>query len=188
MAQGSGNIWLTTVRGRSGGEPFVSVFFASGGMGARPKHDGLSTTSFPSGIATTPAEVVEASSPIVIEEKSLRPDSGGAGRRRGGLGQRIRVSVRVDAEWTVACLGDRLRHPAPGMAGGGDGSRGGFSICGEAVPQPKLSHTVPAGGEVTLDLPGGGGFGPPDERERELVERDLRDGRITTWPSAADSR
>jgi N-methylhydantoinase B len=119
MAQGAGNIWLTTVRGRQSGEPFVAVFFASGGMGARPERDGLSTTSFPSGIATTPAEVVESTSPIVVEEKSLRSDSGGPGRRRGGLGQRIRISVREDAEWTVACLGDRLRHPAPGMAGGG---------------------------------------------------------------------
>jgi N-methylhydantoinase B len=185
MAQGAGNIWLTTVRGRQSGEPFVAVFFASGGMGARPERDGLSTTSFPSGIATTPAEVVESTSPIVVEEKSLRSDSGGPGRRRGGLGQRIRISVREDAEWTVACLGDRLRHPAPGMAGGGEGAPGGFSICGEAVPQPKLSHTVPAGGEVSLDLPGGGGFGPPEERDRALVEADLRDGRISRWPRAA---
>ena len=157
-------------------------------MGARPERDGLSTTSFPSGIATTPAEVVEATSPVVIEEKSLRPDSGGPGRRRGGLGQRIRISVAGDAEWTVACLGDRLRHPAPGMDGGGEGGAGGFSICGESMPQPKLLHVVPPGGEVILDLPGGGGYGPPAERDEELVERDRQDGRITTGPHAADSR
>jgi N-methylhydantoinase B len=182
MAQGAGNIWLTTVRGRSEGDPFVTVFFASGGMGARPERDGLSTTSFPSGIATTPAEVVEATSPVVIEEKSLRPDSGGPGKRRGGLGQRIRISVASDAKWTVACLGDRLRHPAPGMAGGGEGGPGGFSICGESTPQPKLSHVVPPGGEAVLDLPGGGGYGPPEERDQELVETDRQDGRITAWP------
>jgi N-methylhydantoinase B len=189
MAQGSGNIWLTTARGGAGGaEPFVTVFFASGGVGARPERDGLSTTSFPSGIATTPVEVVESTSPLVIEEKRLRPDSGGPGRRRGGLGQRIRISVRRSEEWTVSCLGDRIRHPAPGMAGGGAGAPGGFQISARSRPDPKLSHTVPAGEQVVLDLPGGGGYGSPAERERELVERDLGDGRITGWPATTEGR
>lgn len=179
MAQGSGNIWLTTVRGSSRGGRFVSVSFASGGMGARPERDGLSATSFPSGIATTPVEVVESTAPLVVEEKALRPDSGGPGRRRGGLGQRIRLSVRSEEDAVVSCLGDRLRHPAPGMAGGGAGAPGGFELAGAAVDDPKLSHTVPAGAEIVLDLPGGGGFGPADQRSPELIEADLREGLVT---------
>lgn len=179
MAQGSGSIWLTTVRGVADGERFVAVSFASGGMGARPERDGLSTTSFPSGIATTPVEVLEASAPLVVEEKALRPDSGGPGRHRGGLGQRIRLSVRAERESVVSCLGDRLRHPAPGMGGGGAGAPGGFQVAGEPVDDPKFSHTVPPGAEIVLDLPGGGGFGPPGERAPELIEADVREGLVT---------
>lgn len=179
MAQGSGNVWLSTIRGSTEEGEFVTVFFASGGTGARPSRDGLSATSFPSGIATTPIEVLEASSPVVIEEKSLRPDSGGLGRYRGGLGQRIRMSVRSDRPWIVSCLGDRLAHPAPGSAGGGPGAPGGFQVSGRAAPDPKLSTEVPAGGHIVLDLPGGGGFGQPDEREPHLAETDLADGRTT---------
>jgi N-methylhydantoinase B len=182
MAQGAGNIWLTTVRGGGSEDQFVTVLFASGGMGARPHSDGLSTTSFPSGIATTPAEVIEATSPLVVEEKALRPDSGGAGRQRGGLGQRIRISVRGGREWTVSCLGDRLRHPAPGMAGGAHGAPGSLSICGEEQAQPKLSHVVPADGHLVLELPGGGGYGEPTERPRELIERDLENGYVSRRP------
>jgi len=179
MAQGSGNVWLTTIRGATDEGEFVTVFFASGGTGARPERDGLSATSFPSGIATTPVEVLESSSPVVIEEKALRPDSGGRGRHRGGLGQRIRMSVRSDRPWVVSCLGDRLAHPAPGTAGGEPGAAGGFFVSGVGQTDPKLSTEVAAGGHIVLDLPGGGGFGPPEERSPELVERDLVDGRTT---------
>lgn len=182
MAQGSGNVWLTTIRGVAEDEEFVTVFFASGGTGARPERDGLSATSFPSGIATTPVEVLEASSPVLVEEKSLRPGSGGSGRYRGGLGQRIRMSVRSDRPWIVSCLGDRLAHPAPGMAGGGPGAAGDFIVAGRGTTDPKLSTEVPAGGHIILDLPGGGGFGPPDDREARLVNQDLADGRTTTSP------
>jgi hypothetical protein len=74
MAEGSGNIWLTTVRGK-GADRFVTVIFVAGGTGARPAQDGLSATSFPSGIATTPAKVVETTSPLVIRRKELRSSS-----------------------------------------------------------------------------------------------------------------
>jgi N-methylhydantoinase B len=176
MAPGSGNVWLTTVRGMQSvdgtDEEFVSVFFASGGTGARPDRDGLSTTSFPSGIATTPAEVIEASSPVVIEEKSLREGSGGAGRRRGGLGQRIRVSVRSGYPWRISCLADRLHNAAPGLDGGGPGAPGGFLLPDGIQADPKLSTWIPADGTVTLDLPGGGGLGPPQERSPQALETD----------------
>ncbi len=177
MAHGSGSVWLATIRGRRDGEPFVSVFFASGGTGARPTRDGLSATSFPSGIATTPVEVLEASSPIVVEEKTLRQDSGGRGQHRGGLGQRIRLSVRSDEPWVVSCLGNRIRHPAPGSAGGEAGAPGRFTISDGRTPDPKLSSVVPAGGSIVLDLPGGGGFGPPDDRDPAARTADREDGR-----------
>lgn len=179
MAQGSGNVWLTTVRGTFDNDEFVTVFFASGGTGARPTGDGLSATSFPSGIATTPVEVVETSSPVVIEEKALVPDSGGDGQFRGGLGQRIRLSVRGGHPWIVSCLADRLAHPAPGIAGGGPGALGRFAVSDGREPDPKLSTEVPAGATVTLTLPGGGGFGSASERQAHRLYGDILDGRVT---------
>lgn len=177
MAQGSGNVWLTTVRGHEPDDSeFVTVFFASGGTGARPDRDGMSATSFPSGIATTPVEIVETTSPVVIEEKSLRDGSGGTGAQRGGLGQRIRVSVRGDRPWRISCLADRRHHAARGIDGGGDGARGGFIAHDGTTPDPKFTTEVPADGTVTLDLPGGGGFGEPAGRDPGARERDARDG------------
>lgn len=76
LAEGAGRIWLTNVRGLKK-KQFVAVFFAAGGTGARSTSDGLATTSFPSGVATAPVEVIEASSPLVFRRKEWRPDSGG---------------------------------------------------------------------------------------------------------------
>lgn len=179
MAQGSGNVWLTTVRGQeTDGSEFVTVFFASGGTGARPDRDGMSATSFPSGIATTPIEIVETTSPVVIEEKSLRVGSGGEGAHRGGLGQRIRVSVRGEQPWRISCLADRRHHPARGIAGGRDGTLGGFTLDDGITLDPKFTTEVPPGGMVTLDLPGGGGVGDPEHRDPAARDRDRSDGLV----------
>ena len=178
VAEGSGNVWLTTVRG-AGKQRFVTVFFASGGMGARPNKDGLSTTSFPSGIATTPVEVIEASSPLVFRRKEFRPDSGGPGRYRGGLGQVIEVGVRTDEPYVVSALSDRFRFQAAGYAGGGSGANGGFATSTGRVLNPKLSVRMAADETFTLELPGGGGFHKPAERSPEDVARDVAAGLVS---------
>src|SRR5690606_23652279 len=72
--------------------PWELYTFGSGGMGARPTKDGLSTTAFPSGVHIIPTEIVEVTSPVMIWRKELRPDSGGAGQYRGGLGQVVEMS------------------------------------------------------------------------------------------------
>ena len=96
MAEGSANIWGVQVAGKDeGGRPFSFVVFTSGGTGARASKDGLAATAFPSGVLGTPAEVIESLSPLMIERKGLRPDSGGDGRYRGGLGQEIAFRVRT---------------------------------------------------------------------------------------------
>src|SRR5207253_4903435 len=94
--------------------------------GARPTADGLSTTAFPSGVASSPVEVVETTGPLVIRRKEYRRDSGGAGRHRGGLGQVIEVEVRTGEPYVVSVLSDRFTQPAAGYAGGRPGARGGF--------------------------------------------------------------
>jgi N-methylhydantoinase B len=183
IAEGAGNIWLTTVRG-AGRNRFVTVFFAAGGTGARPNKDGLSCHSFPSGIATTPVEVIEATSPLVIRRKELRPDSGGPGRYRGGLGQTIEVEVRTGEPFIVSSLSDRMKFAAQGYLGGKAGGLGGFKTSRGTRPNIKLSQRFPAGTRFTLDLPGGGGFYDPRERDPEAVARDVAEGLVS--PTAAE--
>lgn len=178
VAEGSGNIWLTTVRGR-GRDRFVSVFFAAGGVGARPGADGLSTTAFPSGVATAPAEVIETTGPLVIRRKELRRDSGGAGKYRGGLGQTIEVEVRTGEPYVVSVLSDRFLFPAEGYAGGRPGARAGFRTSSRSRRSPKLSLELPAGARFTLELPGGGGYYDPAEREPQAVSDDVAEGLIS---------
>lgn len=183
LAEGAGNIWLTTVRG-TGRNRFVTVFFAAGGTGARPTKDGLSTTSFPSGIATTPVEVIETTSPLIVRRKELRRDSGGPGKFRGGLGQSIEVEVPTGEPYVVSALSDRMKFAAEGYAGGGPGARGGFRTSLGTRPNPKLSLTLPAGTSFTLDLPGGGGFFDPLERASDAVAGDVAEGLVS--PAAAE--
>jgi N-methylhydantoinase B len=187
LAEGAGNIWLTTVRG-VGSDRFITVFFAAGGTGARPTKDGLSATSFPSGIATTPVEVIETTSPLVIRRKELRRDSGGAGRYRGGLGQAIEVEVRTGEPFIVSSLADRMRFAAEGYLGGGPGGNGSFKTSLGTRPNPKISSRLPSGTSFTLELPGGGGFYDPLTRDPEAVAVDVAEGYVSPGAAWRDYR
>ncbi len=178
IADGAGGIWLTTVRG-AGARRFVSVFFAAGGTGARPTSDGLSTTAFPSGVASSPVEVIESTGPLVIRRKEYRRDSGGPGRHRGGLGQVIEVEVRTGEPYVVSTLSDRFTQPAAGYSGGQPGARAGFRTSTGVRQSPKLSLTLPAGARFTLELPGGGGYFDPRERPPEAVAEDVAEGLVS---------
>jgi N-methylhydantoinase B len=178
IAEGAGNIWLTTVRG-AGRKRFVGVFFSAGGMGARPSADGLSTTAFPSGVASAPVEVIETSTPLVFKRKEYRRDSGGPGRYRGGLGQVIEVRVNTDEDYVVSALSDRFSRPAQGYRGGRPGAVSRFGTSTGLRGSPKESKRLPAGTSFTLELPGGGGFFDPRERDADAVKADLAEGLIS---------
>src|SRR5699024_10383111 len=93
LAEGAGALWNIHISARptagQAGRRAEILMFNSGGMGARPTLDGLSATAFPSGVLTMPIEATEQTGPIVVWRKELRPDSGGEGEYRGGLGQII---------------------------------------------------------------------------------------------------
>jgi N-methylhydantoinase B len=180
MAEGAANIWGVQVSGRDEtGRPFTHVFFSSGGTGARPGRDGLSATAFPSGVLGTPVEVLEASTPLLFERKALREDSGGRGRYRGGLGQVIAFRVRTPEPVLCSVLCDRVRYPARGFFGGEPGAPGQVLIDGAAPDNPKAEQRLPPHALVELRLPGGGGYGPPAERDPDLSARDLREGYVS---------
>ena len=100
-AEGASCIWNPVFLGSGGGDnreedSFVINPIFNGGTGARAGKDGLSTTAFPSGVRTTPTEVNEVTSPLVVLQREFRPGSGGAGRFRGGLGQTLEIVLSVE--------------------------------------------------------------------------------------------
>ena len=110
MAEGSANIWGIQIAGKTSvDEPFSYMFFSSGGTGARATKDGLAATPFPWGVPGTPVEVIENLSPLIVEQKSLREDSGGPGKYRSGLGQTIAFRVRTRESLVCLVLCDRTR-------------------------------------------------------------------------------
>jgi N-methylhydantoinase B len=164
----------------------ISQFYSSnGGMGARWGQDGISACSFPTNIANVPAEVVEARSGLVVECKMLTPDSGGAGRWRGGLGQTYVISVPAEYEGAVwvSMMSDRTAHPAIGRLGALPGSLRTNTLNGTIALHPKKRVQLAAGDRLETCMPGGAGVGPPSLRERTAVLHDLRNGYIT--PGAA---
>ena len=180
-AEGAACNWGLQLRGTAaaGGEAFEILFFNAGGSGARSHRDGLSATAFPSGIRSIPVEICEAAAPIVIWRKELRPDSGGAGRSRGGLGQRVEVSTIDGTPFEVFGIFDRVRHPARGRDGGASGSPGWIGLTsGESLKSMGL-QAVPAGATLRIDVPGGGGFGAASERDVALETRDRLLGYVT---------
>jgi len=148
--------------------------FNSGGSGARPHSDGLNATAFPSGVMTMPVEATEHTGPVIIWRKELRPDSGGAGRHRGGLGQYMEVGATEDHEFDFSAMFDRVDHPARGRQGGQSGAAMTISRSDGAPMKGKGKQFVPAGEKVLLAMPGGAGYGDPAERNPEQIKHDIQ--------------
>ncbi len=153
--------------------------FNSGGTGARPHLDGLSTTAFPSGVMTMPVESTENAGPVVIWRKELAQDSGGDGEFRGGLGQHMEVGVLAGHEYDFSAMLDRVNHPARGRQGGGAGKPTYIALDDGTRLKGKGKQTVPLGRKVILEFPGGGGYGLARKRDPEKVKGDLAKGYIS---------
>lgn len=183
LAEGAASLWNIhmSVRPAAGltGRRAEILMFNSGGMGARPGLDGLSATAFPSGVMTMPIEATEHTGPIVVWRKELRPDSGGDGEHRGGLGQVIEIEPLPGHEFDFSAMFDRVNHPAKGRDGGGPGAAGRVALDDGTVLKPKGWQHVPAGRRLILNLPGGGGFGDPAKRSHADRQADLVKGYVT---------
>ena len=163
-----------------GDDQFALELVFSGGTGARPRLDGLSATAFPSGVWGSQVETTEAVAPILITRRELRPDSGGAGRTRGGLGQHIELQASKDQDVMLFLSVERVLNPARGRFGGADGATGRIRIGQNGPDLPgKGEVRIKAGETLIFETPGGGGYGPPAERGREHVQRDLDQGLIS---------
>jgi N-methylhydantoinase B len=179
-AEGTSCLWNLIVRGETqagagGNYGFSMAITSNGGTGARPDKDGLSATAYPSGVRGTPVEIAESQTPLIFWKKELRPDSGGAGRTRGGLGQVIEMESGVGRPWDILAAFDRIEHPARGRDGGGDGAAGYVGLKSGRKLRGKGFQLVPPGDRLVVLTPGGGGIGAPDKRETERVARDVKD-------------
>ncbi|MSO77377.1 MAG: hydantoinase B/oxoprolinase family protein [Alphaproteobacteria bacterium] len=196
-AEGTSNLWnLKLMAGHGLSEeafpldgsasPFNITSFHSGGAGARPALDGLSATPFPSGVRNVPVEISEAITPIVVWEKEYRTDSGGAGRQRGGLGQRMIVSSREPAPFAIDATFERVHYAARGRHQGGPGAKGRLRLATGKELNNKGRQTIPTGDRIIVEMPGGGGFGAPFERPAELVLDDVLKGLVSRRAAAED--
>jgi len=178
----SGMMWNPYARGtrRETGRPWEVFLFNSGGMGARADQDGLPATAFPSGIKNIPVEAIEAVVPIIFGKKELRPDSGGAGAYRGGLGQIVEIgSSDPDGEISFQAMFDRVDHSARGRDGGAPGAPGRVSLDDGTPLKTKGLQRIPPGRTLVLELPGGGGYGPPYARDRAALRCDIDEGYVS---------
>jgi N-methylhydantoinase B len=171
------------ITGHRGGSVYQAQSFQSGGMGAHPNADGLSATPFPSGVKAIAIEITEALTPIVVWRKELRADSGGAGLRRGGLGQVMEIGCREEAPFAVFARFERVENPARGRNGGANGASGTVALGSGKGLKAKATHVIPVGERLVVEMPGGGGYGDPRARAPEAIAEDLRLGYVT--PAAA---
>ena len=159
---------------------FALELVFSGGTGARPGLDGLSATAFPSGVWGSQVETTEAVAPVILRRRELRQDSGGAGRMRGGLGQRIEIASANGQDFMVFLSVERVRNPARGRFGGGNGATGRVRIGeGERDLPGKGEFCVRGGETLVFETPGGGGFGPPVERDDAALACDISEGLVS---------
>ncbi len=161
-----------------GATRFAVELTHNGGTGARPGKDGLSVTAFPSGVYGSQVEVTESTAPLLVRRRELRPDSGGAGKFRGGLGQIIEIESREGMPFDLFGTVDRVKYPARGCFGGHDGACGHLALASGKLLKGKGKQQIPAGEILVFQTPGGGGYGDPRQRKPQLVARDFAAGLI----------
>ena len=173
------------------GRHYVSYETIKGGFGARPNKDGINCIA--SGISNTmntPVEVLEMAFPVRVERYEVNPDSGGAGRYRGGCGARRVWQMLEGADATGALCMERMTSPPFGLRGG---SAGAAAVVILTTPDgitrslpSKGAFAAPAGSIIDMLTPGSGGFGPASERDKTVIGRDLLDGYVSASAATRD--
>ncbi len=188
----SGLVHVYTLGGRQpDGSGWVTLLYEFGGIGARAGSDGPDANGpyFLGGRSVIPQiEPLETASPLLVHSARLRPDSGGPGTWRGGLGAEMDIELLADAVLTVR--GDRMTLPPPGRAGGGSGEPGYNRVqradgAVEQLAAKQVNVPLAAGDHFLLGTSGGGGLGPPAGRDPARLDDDLRQGRVTAAGAAA---
>lgn len=168
---------------RDDGRRYVVGEFNSGGSGGGPHKDGVDVIETDvTNCMNLPAEALELEAPIRVHRMALREDSGGAGTWRGGLGC-VREFEFLEGEVTLTHRGERHHHAAQGSQGGLPGAKAVSRIVradgSEEIIRSKLLTRVGKGDRLVVETAGGGGYGPPTERDRGALEEDVRNGKVS---------
>jgi N-methylhydantoinase B len=171
---------------RTGRKFIWHLFHARPGGGASPGGDGWSSIGewhSVGGLKFGSIEMAEARFPLLFRRHEFRPDSGGAGKHRGGLGVALELRVEAAGPARANTAGDGVRHGACGMLGGDDGAPHAYRLLSDGRP-PRVLKTKEVGIEIrpgdVLEIRsgGGGGWGPPGERSLEARQHDIDEGLV----------
>jgi N-methylhydantoinase B len=164
---------------------------SQGGLGARPDKDGLSAMAcHVTNVANPPVEVTEIEAPVLILERALRPDSGGPGQYRGGLGQ-IYIWRSLAHDVRFSWTSQKTKISPQGLFGGKPGQPGSWIVRRANGEEFVLEHAIGTielgyGDTVTCFMAGGGGYGAPSLRDQEAVRRDVTDGLVSIQSARDD--
>ena len=176
---------------RDDGSRFILMNIFGGGWGGRPGEDGesASVSVCQGDVRNTPVELQEIKYPFLIEQHRLRPDSGGAGRFRGGLGLELTYRALQKCKANINC--DRTRDPPWGLHGGGPGATNASIIRrasdgSETVVYKATEIEIAAGDTVTFLTAGGGGYGDSRARPAAEIAADIAEGLVTAEAASRD--
>jgi N-methylhydantoinase B len=175
---------------RHDGKPFHTMIIRGGGLGASRAKDGHQCAIFPANGANTPVEILESDTPLLVLARELICDSGGAGKKRGGLGRRMCIRVPDDAfapqpPVAIAVQAGRFRYPPQGIFGGKHGTKARF-LKNDLPGDPSGLTFCDPGDTIDFQSAGGGGFGAPLERDIADVERDVIYGYVSIEKAESD--
>ena len=190
-ADSAGELLVLSLGGKNlSGKPYVVGEFNAGGSGGGPRKDGVDVIETDgSNCMNMPVEALELEAPARVHRMSLRTDSGGVGEFRGGLGCVREIEFLTD-NIALTHRGERHRHAARGSQGGGDGAKAFSKIVRrdgtEEVVNSKLFTMVHSGERLIVETAGGGGYGDPNERDRQSVQEDLRNRKVSEQSAMND--
>lgn len=157
---GGSPLWTVSLNGiDANGIPFSTVAFFAGGQGGRSSGDGHATLHFPTNAASTPVELLELQSPVLVEEKRIWEGSGGDGRSRGGDGQIVAIRILGENPVSVSLTSGQTGHAARGVFSGDHGRLGRVIVEPPRDFNPGGNLVLNPGDLLRLEVPGGGGFG-----------------------------
>ena len=183
-ADSAGELLVLSLGGKNlSGKHYVVGEFNAGGSGGGPRKDGVDVIETDgSNCMNMPVEALELEAPARVHRMSLRTDSGGVGEFRGGLGCVREIEFLTD-NIALTHRGERHRHAARGSQGGGDGAKAFSKIVRrdgtEEVVNSKLFTMVHSGERLIVETAGGGGYGDPNGRDRQSVQDDLRNRKVS---------
>jgi N-methylhydantoinase B len=184
IGSNSGELVILAFGGQHNGKTFVTGDLLAGGSGAGPDSDGVDAIETDAtNCMNVPAEAMELEAPIRVRRCALRPDTGGAGQTRGGLGLVKEFEILSENGVNISHRGERHFEPARGIDGGHNGGVAHSEIVRadgtiEVIPS-KIVARLNKGDRLVVGTAGGAGRGSPDGRDRAAVQSDLDNGKVS---------